>query len=70
MLLSIIVPCYNEKTTIKKIINKIIKLKINKEVIVVDDGSIDGTTKILKNDLKNTVKKIIFHKKIKEKELQ
>mgnify|MGYP001200594926 CR=1 FL=1 len=67
MLLSIIVPCYNEKTTIKKIINKIIKLKIKKEVIVVDDGSIDGTTKILKNDLKNTVKKIIFHKKNKGK---
>ena len=47
--LTIIVPVYNEKKTINRILNKINKLKaIKKEIIVIDDGSKDGTTKILK----------------------
>ena len=47
---SIIIPCYNEKFTIEKIIRKInsIKHKFNYEVIVVDDFSTDGTRNILK----------------------
>jgi glycosyltransferase involved in cell wall biosynthesis len=49
MLLSIIIPVYNENKTIEKIIKKIsaVKLKIKKEIILVDDGSIDGSREIL-----------------------
>ena len=61
MKLSIIIPCYNEKETIKKIINKIYKFSNikNKEIIVVDDGSTDGTRQIL-NKLKSKIKKKFF----------
>lgn len=61
MKLTIIVPCYNEKKTIKKIISKILKIKINKEIIIVDDGSTDGTTRIIKSEIKNKSVKKIFH---------
>ena len=60
MLVSIIVPCHNEKKTIEKIINKINKIKIKKEIII-DDGSYDGTVEILKKIIYK-VKKIIFNK--------
>lgn len=49
--LSIVIPCYNEKATIKKIIAEINDVKLGstrKEIIIVDDGSKDGTRKILK----------------------
>ena len=46
--LSIIIPVYNEKYTIQKILNKIYKLKnLKKEIIVVNDASTDGTKEIL-----------------------
>ena len=48
-LLSVIIPVYNEKNTIDIIINKIISLKINIQIIIVNDGSTDGTAqKLLK----------------------
>ena len=37
--LSIIIPVFNEYKTLKKILNKILKLKIKKQIIVIDDGS-------------------------------
>ena len=48
-LLSIIIPIYNEAKTIQQILDKINALDIDKEIIVVDDGSSDGTDKILRN---------------------
>ena len=47
-MLTIIVPVYNEKKYLLKILKKIIKIKIKKQIIVVDDGSKDGSTEILK----------------------
>ncbi len=48
-MLSIIIPVYNEVKTIDKVISKIIKLSnIKKQIIIVDDGSSDGTTQKLK----------------------
>jgi len=64
MKLSIIIPCYNEQSTIKEIINKInSQSNIDKEIIVVDDNSQDKTREILQNDLKNNVNKIILNDK-------
>ena len=61
--LSIIIPVYNEKKTIEKVLNKINKLKnIKKEIIVVDDASYDGSTNILKKN-KNKITILIHHKK-------
>jgi len=61
--LSIIIPAYNEKNTIEEIIRRIKTVDLSgleKEIIVVDDGSKDGTREILKNIAGI---KYIFHEK-------
>ena len=61
-MLSVLIPCYNEKDTIELIIDKILNLKdIDKEIIIIDDNSIDGTKDILKNKIDNKVSKIIYN---------
>ena len=64
--LSIIVPCYNEKATIHKILDEIDEVNLGstkKEVIIVDDGSNDGTRQILKKlSEKNKSISLIFQK--------
>ena len=46
--LSIIMPVYNEKTTLIEIIGRVMELPLEKELIIVDDGSTDGSAEILK----------------------
>ena len=61
MKLSIVIPCYNEKNTIDKIINAVRNSPvIDKEIIVVDDFSTDGTRELL-NKYQDI--KIAFHNK-------
>ena len=65
MSLSIIIPVFNEKNTIKTILEKVLKFKsLEKEVIIVDDCSNDGTAEIIKN-LENANTEIIFVKHTK-----
>ncbi|MDI9641345.1 glycosyltransferase family 2 protein [Kamptonema cortianum] len=45
---SILVPAYNEKDTIREVIERLLALKINQQVVVVNDGSTDGTDDILR----------------------
>jgi glycosyltransferase involved in cell wall biosynthesis len=58
--LSVIIPVYNEAKTVRQILEKINSVDIDKEIIVVDDGSSDGTEKILR-DIKYNNLKIIHH---------
>lgn len=59
--LSIVVPCYNEKDNIKKIVKKILNSPVkNKEIIIVDDYSSDGTRDILEKEIKPLVSKIVY----------
>jgi len=62
MILSLVMPVYNEKNTLTEILNKVKAVPVKKEIIIVDDGSADGTREILK-DLKSDNIKIIFHEK-------
>ena len=65
-MLTIIVPVFNEKKFIRILLNKLIALKeIKKQIIVVDDGSYDGTTEIIKNNFAKSklIDRIIIHKK-------
>lgn len=62
--LSIVIPCYNESENIVTIVNKVLEVPIaNKEIIIVDDKSTDGTREILETEIKPLVSKIIYHKK-------
>ncbi len=62
--ISIIVPCYNEFSTIAKIIDKIIlNSPFDNEIIVIDDFSNDGSREILKKELNTKVSKLILNDK-------
>lgn len=66
MNLSIIIPAYNEEKTIGIVLDKLAKLslgKIDKEIVVVDDGSKDNTVKIVKEKQKNNKEIILIVKK-------
>ena len=60
MKLSVIIPVYNEEKTIKEIIDKVKKVDLNKEIIIVDDGSTDHTKEILRK-IENNKIKVIRH---------
>jgi len=65
-MLTIIIPVFNEKRFLRKLLHKVISIKnIKIQIIVVDDGSTDGSTKILKKEFSkmNKIDKIIFHLK-------
>jgi len=47
--ISVIIPVYNEINTIREIIKRVQAVDIEKEIIIVDDGSIDGTKEYLKS---------------------
>ncbi len=67
MFVSVIIPCFNEKQTLKKILQKVQNSQINiKEIIIVDDCSTDGTIQILKS-IQDPLIKIFFHSKNKGK---
>ena len=61
--LSIIIPVYNEKETLHEILKKVedLKIPLEKEIILVDDFSTDGTRDILKKYEKKY--KVVYHKK-------
>lgn len=61
-ILSIVIPCYNEENNILSLVNKVLKSPIkNKEIIVVDDCSKDGTRKVLEDQVAPLVSKVIYH---------
>ena len=64
MIISVIIPCFNEKNTIEKIVDRINQLKdLEIEIIIIDDCSTDGTREILKGKIEDKVSKILFNEK-------
>ncbi|MCQ9207339.1 MAG: glycosyltransferase family 2 protein [Omnitrophica bacterium] len=61
--LSVVMPVYNERSTISEIIGKVLKLDILKELVIVDDGSTDGTREFLKSDNFGPKVRKVFHEK-------
>lgn len=65
MKLSIIIPCYNERKNIGECLKKVLAVNLGeteKEIIVVDDNSTDGTKELLK-EMREKSLKVIFHSK-------
>lgn len=60
MKLSVVIPVYNEKSTVLDLLDRVRKVTISKEIIVVDDGSTDGTRDVLKTLPQFEDLKIIF----------
>jgi len=62
MLLSIIIPAFNEAAFLPEVIRRVEETPYDKEIIIVDDGSTDGTHEYLVDLIKEGTK-VIFHKK-------
>ena len=64
MKLTIVIPCYNEKDSIHTIIEAVRAAPVDdKEIIIVDDFSQDGTREILQNEYDESEIKILYHEK-------
>jgi glycosyltransferase involved in cell wall biosynthesis len=62
MKLSVIIPCYNEAKTIRTIVDRVRSAPISdKEIIIVDDCSHDGTRDLLRREIAPLVSLIIYH---------
>lgn len=62
MKLSVVIPCYNELNTIRSIIEAVKAAPVKeKEIIIVDDFSTDGTRELLKNELEPLVDRVVYH---------
>ena len=62
MKLSIVIPCYNEVRTIRQIVDRVRAAPVaEREIIIVDDCSRDGTRDLLRTEIAPLVDKILFH---------
>jgi glycosyltransferase involved in cell wall biosynthesis len=62
MILSVIIPCYNERETILEIVKRVKNAPVKTiEIIVVDDASNDGSTALIRQHIEPIVDKVIYH---------
>jgi glycosyltransferase involved in cell wall biosynthesis len=61
MKVSVVIPCFNERDTIEQVVNSVRNSPVqNIEIIVVDDGSTDGTIDVLKEKVVGVADQIIY----------
>jgi glycosyltransferase involved in cell wall biosynthesis len=63
MKISVIIPAYNEAATILEILKRVQSTAIANEILVVDDGSTDGTREILKKIVETEAIRVIYHER-------
>ena len=47
--LSVVIPVYNERYTVRELVRRVVAVDVSKEIVMVDDGSTDGTSEILRS---------------------
>lgn len=68
MRLSVVIPCYNEFATIKQLLEAVHSSPYpDKEIIVIDDFSTDGTRELLTGELRGLIDQLLLHSKNKGK---
>ena len=65
MKLSIVIPARNQEETLATVVERVgaVSLSIEKEIVIVDDGSIDGTRRLLETQLRAQVQHCLFQPK-------
>ncbi len=62
MKISVVIPCYNEKATIRTVVDAVKAAPFaDKEIVIVDDCSRDGTRDILKREIEPLVARVLYH---------
>src|SRR5436853_7657286 len=62
MKISVVIPCYNERDTVAEIVSAVRTAPLQDiEIIVVDDGSTDGSRTILKSNVEHIADRVIYH---------
>lgn len=62
VLVSIVIPVYNERDFLGRVLEKVRAVPLNKEIILVDDGSTDGTRDLLHEEAKKPGTRVLFHR--------
>ena len=63
VILSVVIPCYNEISTVENLLRRVREVPLALEVIVVDDGSTDGTRDLLRELDDKLIDQLMFHEK-------
>lgn len=63
--LAVVIPCYNEVSTVKVLVNRVLAMDVVDEIVIVDDGSTDGTVEVLQEIEAEEpgIIKIVYHQR-------
>jgi len=62
--ISVVIPCYNEETTLVTLVESVLASPVpNKEIILVDDASTDGTAEVIRAKLESRVDRVLRHER-------
>jgi glycosyltransferase involved in cell wall biosynthesis len=62
--LSVVIPCYNEIATLERVVDAVRRSPVpRKELILVDDGSTDGTRELIQTKLADRVDRVVLHER-------
>jgi glycosyltransferase involved in cell wall biosynthesis len=59
--LSVVIPCYNEVTTLEDVIAAVRAAPVKTEIVLVDDASSDGTRELIREKLADRVERVVYH---------
>src|SRR5579859_2214111 len=63
MRISVLIPAYNERATIMEVVRRVLEQPFDKELIIIDDASTDGTREILQQTAWPENIHVLYHKK-------